>query len=319
MRLFAGFDGGGTKTACVLSDETGSRLGRGEGGPSNYLYCGKEVAARSVRGALEGAFREAGIPVCALDTAYIASAAVATFCGEKHVPFFRTCIDAERIFCEGDLYPIRYAAVRDEPCVVTVAGTGAITYLFSGDSFVRVGGWGPTVGDEGSGYDIGRSAIVNALRMSDGRAEPDAEFLEAVLRTMNVKEARLIVHAIREGDTRSNVAAPAKTVCELFDAGNPTAARLMNGAADEIVLAVNAAHRRSGLTQAVPLVLSGSLVKEGRVLNRLIRERFARGQLTGISEVMTVGTEPEIASLALALKNGGCADASERLLRGETE
>ena len=49
MKLFAGYDGGGTKTACVLTDETGRILGSGLGGPSNYLYCGREVAAESVR------------------------------------------------------------------------------------------------------------------------------------------------------------------------------------------------------------------------------------------------------------------------------
>ena len=59
MKLFAGYDGGGTKTACVLTDETGKILGSGLGGPSNYLYCGKETAAESVRTATEQAFAAA--------------------------------------------------------------------------------------------------------------------------------------------------------------------------------------------------------------------------------------------------------------------
>jgi len=48
MKLYAGFDGGGSKTACCLADETGRLLGIGTGGPSNYLFCGRETAAQSV-------------------------------------------------------------------------------------------------------------------------------------------------------------------------------------------------------------------------------------------------------------------------------
>ena len=43
MKLYAGFDGGGSKTACFLADEQGQLLGQGIGGPSNYLFCGRAI------------------------------------------------------------------------------------------------------------------------------------------------------------------------------------------------------------------------------------------------------------------------------------
>ena len=61
MSLFIGYDGGGTKTACVIADDKGRLLGTGIGGPSNYLYCGKEMAAASVQNATERAFHKAGM------------------------------------------------------------------------------------------------------------------------------------------------------------------------------------------------------------------------------------------------------------------
>ena len=97
MKLFAGYDGGGTKTACVLTDETGRILGSGVGGPSNYLYCGREVAAESVRTSTAQAFANAGLPMERLDTAYMASAAILIQHGDAHVPFFSTCIDADHV------------------------------------------------------------------------------------------------------------------------------------------------------------------------------------------------------------------------------
>ena len=87
MKLFAGYDGGGTKTACVLTDETGRILGFGLGGPSNYLYCGCEVAAESVRAATAEAFADADLPMARLDTAYMASAAILIDHGDALYPF----------------------------------------------------------------------------------------------------------------------------------------------------------------------------------------------------------------------------------------
>ena len=312
MRLFAGVDGGGTKTACVLSDEKGFVLGRGVGGPSNYLYCGKETASRSVQDALLLAFRDARLAPCRLDTCYIASAAIATFAGEKHVPFFKSCADTSVMLCEGDIYPIRYAAVRDRPAAVTIAGTGAITYVFTENGFHRVGGWGPTLGDEGSGYDIGRTAMRTALRMFDGRETEDSLFYSTLMQEMQTSDARYLVSLIRDKDERSMVASAAKTVCELYETGNPTAQRILKYAADEILLSVKAACMASGLPNKIPLILSGSLVRPERPLYRLLAEGIT--EAVGISELLSVQTEPEFASLALALKHAGLEEASERVL-----
>ena len=150
MKLFAGYDGGGTKTACVLTDETGRILGSGIGGPSNYLYCGREVAAESVRTATEQAFAHAGIPQQRLDTAYMASASILIQHGDAHVPFFSTCIDADHV-----IYNIWFGSVRERPAVITIAGTGSITYICSKESYLRVGGWGPLLGHMDTVFPVG--------------------------------------------------------------------------------------------------------------------------------------------------------------------
>ena len=88
MKLFAGFDGGGTKTVCCLTDEQGRLLGLGRGGPLNYLFCGKEVAARSVREALSGAIAAAGLDPQPLAGCFVSSAAILLGHGDFHKPFF---------------------------------------------------------------------------------------------------------------------------------------------------------------------------------------------------------------------------------------
>lgn len=313
MKLFAGYDGGGTKTACVLTDETGRILGTGIGGPSNYLYCGREVAAQSVRTATEQAFAKAGLSIQKLDTAYMASAAILIQHGDSHVPFFSTCIDADNIICESDIYNIWFGSVRQRPAVVSIAGTGAITYICSTEGFLRVSGWGPLLGDEGSGYDLGLRAVRLACRMYDGREPLEPAFMDAIFRHYETSTPFELLKVLNRGDTRSAVADAAKEVFALYAQGSAAAAALLEHCAEEIALAVQTAIRRDGSAAEYPLILSGGLVRADGPLFRLLKEKLLVPG-SGISEVTTLQVHPAVASAALALHHANLPDAVEQIL-----
>ena len=313
MKLFAGYDGGGTKTACVLTDETGRILGSGVGGPSNYLFCGREAAAQSVRTATEQAFADAGLPMERLDTAYMASAAILIQHGDAHVPFFSTCIDAEHVICESDIYNIWFGSVRERPAVVTIAGTGAITYICSPEGHLRVGGWGPLLGDEGSGYDLGLRALKLACRMYDGREPEETDFMDAMFRLYETSTPGELLRKLNKGDTRSAVASAAKEVFALYAQGSPTAAALLKSCAEEIALAVTTAIRRDGGNREYPLILSGGLVRQDGPLYAMLEELLLKPG-SGISEMTALQVHPAVASAALALHYAGHAEGVEYLL-----
>ena len=313
MKLFAGYDGGGTKTACVLTDETGRILGSGIGGPSNYLYCGREVAAESVRTATAQAFANAGIPEQRLYTAYMASAAILIQYGDAHVPFFSTCIDADHVICESDIYNIWFGSVRERPAVITIAGTGSITYICSKENYLRVGGWGPLLGDEGSGYDLGLRALKLACRMYDGREPKEEDFMAAMFRHHETATPGELLRKLNRGDTRSAVADTAKAVFALYDQGSPTAAALLESCAEEIALTVRTAIRRDGGSAEYPLILSGGLVRKESPLYAMLQEKLLQPG-SGISEITALQVHPAVASAALALHHAGYEDAVELLL-----
>lgn len=313
MKLFAGYDGGGTKTACVLTDETGRILGSGLGGPSNYLYCGREVAAESVRTATAQAFADAGLPMQRLDTVYMASAAILIQHGDAHVPFFSTCIDADHVICESDIYNIWFGAVRERPAVISIAGTGAITYICSLEGHLRVSGWGPLLGDEGSGYDLGLRALKLACRMYDGREPMEKAFMDAIFGHYDLSTPGELLRKLNKGDTRSAVADAAKVVFALHEQGSPTAAALLESCAEEIALSVTTAIRRDGGAKEYPLILSGGLVREESPLYAMLKQRLLKPG-SGISEITALQVHPAVASAALALHHAGLETAVEALL-----
>ena len=165
MRYVLGFDGGGTKTECVLMDETGVILARSRSGPSNPSRIALGAALESVINAAEKAMSTAG--KAASDIADVCGAiAGAGLAGA--IPDLREALklkfpNARSVFLGTDL-SMALAAAGEPPCVVVIAGTGsAVTGRDSPDNLARAGGLGPILGDPGSAYDIGRKAMILAL------------------------------------------------------------------------------------------------------------------------------------------------------------
>ena len=302
MKLYAGFDGGGSKTACFLADEQGNLLGQGTGGPSNYLFCGRDVAGKSLRDALNGAFHTAGLEQQRLTGAFVGSAAILLGHGDFHAPFFREWVDTEQLVCDSDILPVWFGGAKGEEAVVAIAGTGSIAYGCTVEGFFRVGGWGPLMGDEGSGYDLGRRALQTAARMADGRMETEPAFLQAVLDTYEVETPHELISAVKGEDSRRKIAACAKTVFALAETGSEAADKLLEETAEELALLCRTAAKKAG-RETLQVVLTGGLAQA--ILSRL------KKRLTRIS---TLQVAPGLACAAFALENAELHQAAQRLL-----
>jgi N-acetylglucosamine kinase-like BadF-type ATPase len=161
MRYVLGFDGGGTKTECVLMDETGAILARSRSGASNAVNVGAEASAGALADAGLQALRSTGLP--AADVAYI----LAGISGAAE-PALRAEIQANlkssfpkaATIITSDLV-LTLAAVGEIPSVVVIAGTGsAVLGRTSPLKLARAGGFGPIIGDPGSANDIGRKTVA---------------------------------------------------------------------------------------------------------------------------------------------------------------
>jgi N-acetylglucosamine kinase-like BadF-type ATPase len=185
MRFVLGFDGGGTKTDCVLMDESGVILGRSQTGASNPLRVGFGAAITSVREAARQAFAQAALPGNAAPAAVCAGLAGAG--PPESAEKIRALLSAE--FSESIVHvctdiDLTLAATGDGPVIVLLAGTGsfAVGRNTAGET-ARAGGYGSQIGDEGSAYDIGRRAVLMAMHEND-RAGADSLLGQRLLREL---------------------------------------------------------------------------------------------------------------------------------------
>ncbi len=184
MRCVLGFDGGGTKTDCVLMDESKHILARTRSGPSNPLRVGFDATASALQEAARRAFVEAGIErphvvaVCA-GLAGVGDPDAA----KKMRQGLSTIFPEAEVRVVTDLALLLEAAGQ-RPAVVLLAGTGSAAIGCDAEGHPsRVGGHGPLLSDQGSAYDIGRRAVISALRSRD-RTGADTPLGAQILREL---------------------------------------------------------------------------------------------------------------------------------------
>jgi N-acetylglucosamine kinase-like BadF-type ATPase len=147
--------------------------------------------------------------------------------------------------------------------VLVMAGTGSFCKGRNKSGQEQYsGGWGPLIGDEGSGYDIGREALIAVARASDGRVRPTAlaEALLSELRIEGLSELRRLLY--RPPLKRSKIAALARPVSEAAANGDETAKEIL-GRAGVKLASLCAPVVRSLFPDGArfPVILSGGILR----------------------------------------------------------
>jgi N-acetylglucosamine kinase-like BadF-type ATPase len=174
MNYSLGFDGGGTKTDCVLLDKRGNVVGEGHGGPANPLRSGYDSAFASLREAASEAVASAKIRPSEITRvcAGLAGAGRASVVN-RAIEFLSQEFPGALVHVAADYEVALETAAGAGAGVVLIAGTGSAAYgRNSKGETARAGGYGPWIGDEGSAFEIGRRAVAAVARGRDSELTP---------------------------------------------------------------------------------------------------------------------------------------------------
>jgi glucosamine kinase len=170
MAYYLGIDGGGTKTRCVLGDET-TVLAKSMTGGCSVIRHGEQQAREALQTAIRQVCAAARISPKSITAICIgATGAARPEIAAKIRGILAELIPAAltRIEVVGDTTIALEAAFGAGPGVIAIAGTGSIAYGRNAIGQVaRAGGWGFAVSDEGSGHWIGRRAVSAILNSCD--------------------------------------------------------------------------------------------------------------------------------------------------------
>lgn len=293
--LVLGGDLGGTSTRILICDTAGRVVGRGVGGGSNPVSH-PDTAAAALGTALAGAL--AGLDPTEVHIAVIGAAggtalARPGIAGQFRAVWSEAGLPGAPTYI-GDIEVAFASATTAPDGTALIAGTGAGAAEIRDHQIVRTAdlhGW--LLGDDGSGYWLGREAARATLRAIDDGV-PLGLLGEAVVsgllgdkRSVPPSSDRSGFDAMRDELIRVANSRPpvrlaelAVTVATAYVAGDPTAISIAERAAD---LLIGTLRRVRPPGAAGPLVLAGSVAGEASPVGRLLRERLSGD----IAEILT--------------------------------
>ena len=274
MSYYLGMDGGGTRTTAWVADEH-RVLGRAEAGPSNPLKTGFDSSRRELLRAARAACRDAKIRPSMLNAVCVGLAgADRRSVQDAMLGALRRSLPARAHLLVSDAAIALTAAVGGRAGMVVVAGTGSIAFAQDGSGRVlRAGGWGALFGDEGSGYDIGRHAVIAALRALDGRG-PATRLGPALGRALRLQQ---LTDVIASPPSLSQMAALFPVVVRGARQGDPVAQALLRGAACDLAELPAALIARLGWKrEGFPVACAGGAFRSSRLMRDEFRRRILR-------------------------------------------
>lgn len=161
-----------------------------------------------------------------------------------------TDLVAERVIVTSDVVAAHAGAFAGEAGVVLAVGTGAVALGVAPDGrhlLVDGGGW--LVGDDGSGFAVGRAGLAAALRHTDGRPGGSAALAQAAVDRFAptpppenpTAAVRAVLAALHADPDPARVASFAPEVAAAARAGDPVAAGIWQQAVEQLTETVRAA------------------------------------------------------------------------------
>jgi N-acetylglucosamine kinase-like BadF-type ATPase len=294
-----GIDAGGTKTVCYLSDGDGSVIGEARGGGANLQSEGELGVEKVLHAVMDQALggREPAVEAICLGMAGVDRE------GEGTVVrgIMRRIGARARVVVVNDALVALVAAAGDQPGVVIICGTGSIAYGRNArNQAARAGGWGHVIGDEGSGYWIGRRALQAVARAADGRG-PATSLSGRVLNHFSVARPADLIAEVYDRHLRHHALAQlARVVQQARDEGDEVATQILEQAVHELVCAARPVVERLEMRdEAFDFVLAGGVFTGVPWLTDELNRRLVG--IAARSRVRRLEVEPAVGAVRLAL------------------
>jgi len=303
--IVIGIDGGGTKTRAIVADADGKWIADVVG-PASAVRPGKvEHSAEVIAQTVQDALAACGMTNVRPRVLCVGVAGVGREPAREALWQALLARDiADDVVIHADFTVALDDAFGDGPGILLISGTGSVAFGRSpAGSGGRAGGWGPVMGDEGSGAWIGRRALGIVCAASDGR-EPETALTGAILTATQTNDVTQLVDWAGNAPP-SQLATLAPIVMSVADAGDLRANSLVTLAVEELVLHVRALARSLFVDEraAIPVALTGGMLSRGTTLRKRLEHRL-RSAVPG-AQVLTREVDPARGAVHGALRMMG--------------
>lgn len=164
--------------------------------------------------------------------------------------------------------------------IALIAGTGSVAWgVNTAGGTARAGGWGYLLGDEGSGYWIGRESVRHVLRRFNRGQEPDV-LTAALLSSTGVAAPEGLIAHFHTIPDRHYLAAQSRLVFDAARSGHSESRHIIDDAASHLCWLV--ADVAGQLGSSGPVVVGGGLAVHQQLLRDRLVEHLRRRDLNDV-------------------------------------
>lgn len=284
--LFAGIDGGGTKTAIVVVDAKGVPVYRGQANSSNAAVVGHDQAAETLHRLMLSA--AAGCNAQLPFTAAWFGLSGSDRPEDHRILRPRLEDTATEIMMTNDA-ELALGGLPDRIGVAIVAGTGSICFGQNADGKrARAGGWGHIFSDEGSGYGIAVQALRAFGAQCDGLG-PETSLTSRLMEHWEIEDPFSIINRVYDpSTTKGEIARLSRIVVEEAEKGDAISRQILEQGAEYLAAFGTSVARRLDLGPELALAFVGGMLVpvkpyRERVLH-LLREHWIIPEVTLVED-----------------------------------
>ncbi|MED4128587.1 N-acetylglucosamine kinase [Shouchella miscanthi] len=296
---YIGIDGGGTKTVAVLSTSKGHILAyQQQTAATNPNRVGLDRCLMRLHDLLTDLKTQHPTAYANVRSIYcgVAGGSSSTY-QQAIIASIRPALPEHSfITVHHDAIAALYSATLGQPGIIHISGTGSVTYAIDAlGNEHRLGGWGYLLGDEGSGFAIGRSAIRAALT----HKERNTPLQKLILQHFSTDVIENVIPAVYQENGRDAVAQLCPFVFQAFEEGDPLAEDIIvdsaNGIAIQLVSLINRINNHGDGT----IVLAGGVMNQTAIVSMI---KCALSKETSSWSILTPTVPPVIGALIAAIK-----------------
>lgn len=273
MTYYIGIDGGGTKTTGAISDGN-QVLAERTVGPTNCHVAERALITGRIESLLNDLTEFAGVDLKGIACICFGGAGIDTSQDKLYMEtVFREIGFAGKLIVCNDALTALVGANSGYEGAILISGTGSIALAVSADrTWHRVGGWGHLIGDEGSGYRIGRDGFVAIVKSFDKRG-PETKLWELYRERHPFETPEDIIEYIyMESREKEAVAKFAEVVIGAYEI-DAAARDIVQRAVDELfemIVAINEIMK----WEPFKLSVAGSVLTKSSLMYELLRSRI---------------------------------------------
>ena len=277
MNYFIVFDCGATKTECALADINGNILYTTTGGAANFLVTGTDETSRIILSLLNDCIRKFNTDYSEIEQIVIGAAGA----GRKkdaeklesslHKIFSTDEIKIKSLKVVSDAQIALQGAFPNEAGCILIAGTGSIIYgKDENGNIYRAGGFGRLLGDEGSGFSIGRKGLKAAAKYFDGRGDETLIF-KLIEEKYSINSAdELITKVYKEN---FNIPSIAEVVINAAENKDQTAHQILLEETEELIHHISTMMKKMNVND-LRISFAGSLISNKNIYSEMLRDKI---------------------------------------------